>query len=122
MIPSSLLHGGGILFELVRMLPDGAGVAGVLVVVILFLKQQDKSNRLIESLTTVFNEQIAFHHARWHDQFREINDRVSNNQRQYQDQIQTLVGAHLDVSRETITAIKSLELTLKTTPEHDHGD
>jgi predicted ABC-type ATPase len=40
-----------------------------------------------------------------------------DNQRLYQEQIQSLIDAHIRVSRETILALKSLETSLKQAKE-----
>jgi hypothetical protein len=81
--------------DLIRLLPDGASAAAVIIVVMLFLKQQDRINLMVEAITKGFNEQ------------------VNGSQKLYQDQIQSLIDAHIKVSRETILALKSLEASLK---------
>ena len=47
------------------------------------------------------------------EQVLQLTTRQYDNQRMYQDQIQSLIDAHIKVSRETIMALKSLAVSLK---------
>lgn len=99
--------------DLIRLLPDGASAVAVIVVVMLFLKQQDRINLMLESITRGFNEQVNDSQKTFQDQVLRITRQQYDNQKLYQDQIQSLIDAHIKVSRETITALKSLEHSLK---------
>jgi predicted ABC-type ATPase len=99
--------------DLIRLLPDGASAVAVIVVVMLFLKQQDRINLMLESITRGFNEQVNESHKAFQDQILRLTRQQHDNQKLYQDQIQSLIDAHIKVSRETIMALKSLELSLK---------
>lgn len=99
--------------ELIRMLPDGASAVAVIIVVMLFLKQQDRINQMLESITQKFNGQVGDNQKAFQDQILRLNRQQFENQKLYQDQIQSLIDAHIKVSRETILALKSLESSLK---------
>jgi hypothetical protein len=99
--------------ELIQLLPDGASAAAVVVVVMLFLRQQERINLMLETITKGFNEQVNGSQKTFQDQVLQLTTRQSDNQRLYQDQIQSLIDAHIKVSRETIQALKSLEASLK---------
>ena len=99
--------------DLIKLLPDGASAVAVIVVVMLFLKQQDRINHMLESITKGFNEQVDESQKTFQDQILRLTRQLFENQKLYQDQIQSLIDAHLKVSRETILAMKALETTLK---------
>jgi len=99
--------------DLIKLLPDGAGVVAVIVVVMLFLKQQDRISLTLESVTKGFNDQVFGSQKSFQDQVIQLTHQQFENQRLYQDQIQSLIDAHIKVSRETILALKSLEASLK---------
>ena len=106
--------------ELIRLLPDGASTIGVIIVVMLFLKQQDHLNLMLESITKSFSEQVSDSHKSFQDQAIRLNRQQFDNQKHYQDQIQSLIDARLRDSRETIIALKSLEMSLKDAKECGH--
>ena len=99
--------------ELIRLLPDGASAVAVILVVMLFLKQHDKVNAMLESITKGFNEQVNDSQKAFHEQVVRLSDQQYENQKLYQDQIQSLIDAHIKVARETILALKSLENSLR---------
>jgi hypothetical protein len=99
--------------DLMRLLPDGASAVAVIVVVMLFLKQQDRINLMLESITKGFNNQVIDSQKAFQEQLLRLTRHQYENQKLYQDQIQSLIDAHIKVSRETIMALKSLEGSLK---------
>ncbi len=99
--------------DLIHLLPDGASAVAVIVVVMLFLKQQDRINLMLESITKGFNEQVYESQKTFQEQILRLTRQQFENQKLYQDQIQSLIDAHLKVSRETILALKTLEVMLK---------
>ena len=106
--------------DLIRMLPDGASAVAVIIVVMLFLKQQDRINLMLESITRNFNDQVGDSQKSFQDQILRLNRQQFDNQKLYQDQIQSLIDAHIKVSRETILALKSLESSLKEARDRGH--
>src|SRR5262249_45171615 len=111
--PHTRRQGGGPVQDLIRLLPDGASAVPVLIVVLLFLKQQARINAMLESTTQGFNDQVGHSQKAFQDQIVRLNRQQYDNQKLYQDQIQSLIDAHIKVSRETILALKSLEASLK---------
>jgi hypothetical protein len=99
--------------DLIRLLPDGASAVAVIIVVMLFLKQQDRINAMLESITKGFNEQVGDSQKAFQEQIVGLNRQQADNQKLYQDQIQSLIDAHIKVARETILALKSLEASLR---------
>jgi predicted ABC-type ATPase len=106
--------------DLIRLLPDGASAVAVIVVVMLFLKQQDRINLMLESITKGFNEQVFDSQKAFQEQILRLTQQQYDNQKLYQDQIQSLIDAHVKVSRETIMALKSLEASLKEAKDRGH--
>ncbi len=99
--------------DLIRLLPDGASAVAVIVVVMLFLRQQDRINLMLETITKSFNDQVNDSQKTFQEQLLRLTARQYDTQRMYQEQIQSLIDAHIKVSRETIVALKSLEGSLK---------
>jgi hypothetical protein len=99
--------------DLIKHLPDGASAVAVIIVVMLFLKQQDRINLMLESITKSFNDQVFESQKTFQDQILRLTRQQFDNQKLYQDQIQSLIDAHIKVSRETILAMKALEASLK---------
>lgn len=106
--------------ELIRLLPDGASAVAVIIVVRLFLKQQDRINAMLESITQNFHDQVGENQKAFQEQILRLTRQQFDNQKLYQEQIQSLIDAHIEVSRETISAIKSLESSLHDAREHGH--
>lgn len=107
--------------DLIRLLPDGASAVAVIIVVMLFLRQQDRINLTLESITKGFHDQVFDSQKTFQDQVQRLNRQQSDSQKLYQDQIQLLIDAHIKVSRETILALKSLESSLKDSQMVGHG-
>lgn len=103
--------------DLVKLLPNGAATVSVILVVILFLKQQEKMNVILEQITNKFNEQTAANQKSYQDQITALSSQYYTNQQAFQNQIQSLIDAHLKISRETISALKSLEATVNVVKE-----
>ncbi len=106
--------------ELIKLLPNGASAVAVIIVVMLFLNQQDRINQMLESITKGFNDQVFDSQKAFQEQILRLTRQQCETQRQYQDQIQSLIDAHIKVSRETILAIKSLEASLKDAKDRGH--
>lgn len=100
------------LIDLIKLLPNGAATIAVIVVVVLFLKQQDKINEALKQITDTFNEQNMHNQKLYQDQIGTLSNQQFVNQKAFQDQVHSLIEAHLKVSRETITALKTLESTV----------
>ena len=106
--------------DLIKLLPDGASAVAVIIVVMLFLKQQDRINLMLESITKGFNDQVFDSQKSFQEQILRLNGQQYENQKLYQDQIQSLIDAHIKVSRETILALRSLEFSLKDARDRGH--
>lgn len=99
--------------DLVKLLPDGASVVAVILVIVLFLKQQDKINALLSTITKEFHEHVYQSQRGFQEQVLNLSARQHEHQKSYQEQIQSLIEAHINVARETITAIKALENSVR---------
>lgn len=106
--------------ELIKLLPDGASVVAVIVVVMLFLRQQERLNVMIETVTRGFNDHAYESQHTFQEQVLELTQQMFENQKLYQDQIQSLIDAHVKVARETIVALKSLEASLREARDRGH--
>jgi hypothetical protein len=99
--------------ELISLLPDGASVAAVILVVVLFLKQHEKINAMLTAIAKDFNAHIHESQKGFHEQILGLTKQQYEHQKSYQDQIQALIDAHIKVSRETIMALKTLEASIR---------
>lgn len=85
--------------ELLRAIPGGGAVVGVIVLVILFLRH-------IKEMHESYGSKIESSMATMADKF---NSEHSATRQAFQSQIEKLTDQVLDVSRETSTAVKGLE-------------
>ena len=113
-------RGGEFVQDLIRLLPDGASTVAVIIVVMLFLKQQDHINMMLESITKKFSEQVYDNQKSFQDQIIRLTRQQYDNQKLYQEQIQSMIDAHHKDSRETFLALKSLESSLKEAKVRGH--
>ena len=65
----------------------------------LFLKQQDKLNLTLETVTKGFHDQVYESRKTFQEQLLKLASQQYDNQRMYQDQIQSLIDAHISVLR-----------------------
>ena len=99
--------------DLIKLLPDGASVIAVIVVIVLFLKRHDKVDGMLKSTTKHFHDLLYESQKNFQDQILKLSNQHSDQQKSYQSQIQALIDAHIQVSKETILALKGLEMSLK---------
>lgn len=95
--------------DLIKLLPDGANVIAVIVVVVLFLKQQEKFNAILKSITEDFHTQIKENQKAFQEQISALSNQYFTNQQAYQGQIQKLMDAHIAVTREVITTLQEVK-------------
>jgi uncharacterized membrane protein YvbJ len=95
--------------ELLKMLPGGGSVAALIVTVILFLKQQERTQVSLSQITDVFNARAVASQSSFQEQINRLMSQNVENQKLFQEQIQLLIDGHLEVSRETIAALKAME-------------
>ena len=95
--------------DLIKLLPDGANVVAVIVVVILFLKQQEKFNIILKNMTDDFHEQVKGNQKAFQDQITTLSEQYFSYQKLYQEQIQRLMDAHILVTREVITTLQEVK-------------
>lgn len=99
--------------ELLKLVTGGGGVVACIVVVILFLKQQEKQNDTLKQITDRFNTEVAVNQKAYQDQINALSAQTYANQKLYQDQIKIMIDDHMSVTRETISAVKSVEATVR---------
>jgi len=103
--------------ELLQYLPGGGSVAALIITVILFLKtqerQQEKTHENLNSIADKFNSQVAASQITFNEQIASLTTQSRENQRVYQEQVQSLIDGHMDVAKETISAIKGLESAVR---------
>ena len=99
--------------ELLKMLPGGGGVGALIVTVILFLKQQEKTQSSLTLIAETFNHRLNATQSAFQEQVNHLMAQASDNQKHYQEQIQNLIDGHMEVSKETIEAIKALESAVR---------
>lgn len=95
--------------ELLKMLPGGGSVVALIITVILFLKQQERTQSSLGQITETFNARVVSTQSAFQEQINRLMNQNVENQKLFQEQIQLLIDGHLEVSRETIAAIKAME-------------
>lgn len=95
--------------ELLKMLPGGGSVVALIITVILFLKQQERMQLGLSQITETFNARVVSTQSAFQTQVNQLMNQNVENQKLFQEQVQLLIDGHLEVSRETIAALKALE-------------
>jgi hypothetical protein len=110
---------GRLVIDIINALPDGSSVVSVIVVIILisFLKRFDKVDSMLKTTTKHFHDLLYDSQRNFQDQILKLSKQHSEQQKSYQSQIQALIDAHIQVSKETILALKGLEMSLKEAKE-----
>ena len=99
--------------ELIKLATGGGGVVACILVVILFLKQQDKVNDLLKQIADKFSADIISYQKAFQDQLITLTAQSYSNQKLYQDQMKVMIDDHIELTKETITALKSNEATVR---------
>jgi len=95
--------------ELVKLLPDGANVVAVIIVVVMFLKQQDKFNGNLKQTIDDFHGQVRENQKNFQEQIASLSSQYFTNQSLYQAQIQRLMDSHIAITKEVITTLEGLK-------------
>lgn len=107
--------------ELIKLLPDGAVSVAIITVVILFLKQQDKSAIMIKEIAEAFQETIKEIQVANQIQIAEMYKQNTEMRIHFQTQIQTLMDGHLRMTQEVIETIHDLKVTVNSLKGGDYG-
>lgn len=99
--------------DLLKIIPDGLNVIAVLIVMFFFAKREDKFTTAIREIKDDFKDEIRRSQEAFQGQISEITRINTSSQREFQQQLQVLIEAHLTVSRESISALKSFEKVIE---------
>jgi hypothetical protein len=95
--------------DLVKLIPDGTNLVAIVVVIVLFLKQQDKFNSILNTITAEFSKENRASQEAFQEQIGSLAKQYFENQNLYQQQIQKLMDAHIQVTKEVIAALQELK-------------
>lgn len=95
--------------DIFKLIPDGASVVGVIIVVILFLRHQKEFNVTLQNIATDFREQIAHTQEQYQAQVKQLAEQFQAAERAHMEQIKALIDDYISISRETVGAVKELE-------------
>lgn len=95
--------------QLIKLLPEGASVIAVILVVILFLKQQREQGKEISAMADNFNKRIEQVTTDNRKQNEALIDRIYQHEIATQGQVQKLFDQFISVSQETIRAVIELK-------------
>jgi len=101
------------MIEVLKAVAGGGSAVAVIAVVVLFLRQQQEMSMVLTGITERFVSENKASQAAFQAQLGEINGRFHDTLKDYQGQIRQVVHDHMIVTRETITAMKSVESTAK---------
>lgn len=103
----------GPVIELIKLLPDGASVIAVIVVVLIFLKNQREFNEHLRTIAADFAKQLINSKKESEEQVKNLTQSYLANEKYYQQQIQKLFDDFIKVSTETIKAVQQLESAVR---------
>lgn len=107
--------------ELIKLLPDGAASIAIIVVVILFLKQQDKSAIMIKEISEAFQLTIKDLQQASLIQVTEMYRQNTESRTHFQSQIQTLMDGQMRLTQEVIETLHDLKLVVNSLRREDSG-
>lgn len=88
--------------DLTKLLPEGANVVGVLIVVVLFLRQQDKFNSILRTMTLDFQQQNHNNQAAYQAQIEKITYA-------FQTQLNLILDKHIEMTTNTVRAVEEVQ-------------
>ena len=97
------------MLDLMKLLPEGASVIAVIIVVILFLRQQRAQDEQNKAIASTFEKRVDEVVTRFQGQIDRITQQVFEYERNNQAQIQRLFDSFIQVSKETIQAVVELK-------------
>jgi predicted PurR-regulated permease PerM len=100
--------------NILKLIPDAVTATAVIGVVIIFLKYLEKQNQAIKEITETFSDQTAANQKAFQEQVNNLSSQYHLTQKSFQEQIQKLIESHLQISVETVQAVKSLEQAVRT--------
>lgn len=103
--------------DLVKAIPDGLNVVGVIVVVGLFLRQQKEFNSAFKQITEDFQARTADNQKAFQTQIERLTEDYFKNQKAFQDQIYRLMDANIALTRDAITAMNELKSMIESVVE-----
>jgi D-alanyl-lipoteichoic acid acyltransferase DltB (MBOAT superfamily) len=94
--------------ELIKLLPDGSAVVSVIVVVLLFLKQQREQEKRLDSITIGFNARILEVTSAYQAQIDKLANQIFQDKANTQQQMLKLFDSFMAISKETVSALVEL--------------
>jgi hypothetical protein len=99
--------------QIVKLLPEGSSVIAVIVVVVLFLKQQREQAKQIEGIANAFNQRIGEVTTNFQQQVDRLANQIFQYEKDSQAQIQRLFDQFVIISKETIAAVVELRSSVE---------
>jgi Sec-independent protein translocase protein TatA len=101
------------MIDLIKLLPEGSSVIAVIVVVIIFLKNQREFHVSLKEITKEFTDRVSSMQAVFQSQIDRLSTNFLATEKIHQEQIQNLFSDFISVSRETVIAVKELEAAVR---------
>lgn len=99
--------------ELIKVLPDGLSSSAIIAVVILFLRQQDKSAVLLKNLSEKFQDTIKDLQNTANKHIEDIYKQSTEARNAYQTQIEKLMDSQIKLTREVLETLHGLKSEIK---------
>lgn len=99
--------------DLIKILPDGLSSTAIIAVVILFLRQQDKSAVLLKNLSEDFQTTIKDLQTSANKHIEEMHKQTADARTAYQNQIEKLMDSQIKLTREVLETIHGLKIEIK---------
>jgi methyl-accepting chemotaxis protein len=99
--------------DLIKLLPEGSAVISVIVVVLLFLKQQREQAKQLEKITESFNTRLTEVTEGFQKQINSLTSQIFEDRKVTNQQMQGLFDGFMNVSKETISAVVELRAVIE---------
>ena len=107
------------IIALIKWLPQGGAAGAVIVVVWLFLKQQDKTNTLIQTVTDKFTATLVDHQEKSDDRLQAIGERSNAANASTQNTVNALVRDQIVSNTQMADAIRGLQAAVSELQKRD---
>src|ERR1041385_2944586 len=107
--------------DLTKLLPDSVSTVAVIIVVTIFLRNQQQFNESLRTIASEFSHKIEILQQNFENQIDKLTTNYLNSEKIYQAQIQKLFDDFMTVSRETVVAVKQLESAVRELKEEVRG-
>ena len=99
--------------DLLKLIPDSVATIAVIIVVMMFLKNQRTYDQNLKDVTQQFADRVKELQDSFKQQIQDLTSSYLNSEQNFRNQIGKLFEDFVHVSTETISAVKQLESAVR---------